>query len=107
MWFYYQVVCGDKVDTYHPFSKIISDKAFYNMFKHIKTDEEAWKLVVELFVKNYGKITSYEDWTGTTHEGTWVDILQTYVDVVHMQRWENDRIDVNKVLSLYKIEQGI
>lgn len=103
LWFYYQVVCGDKVDTYHPFSKVVSDKAFYNAFKDIDNDKDAWTLVVSWYKRHYGAVEEYQDWSGKVHKGTWVDILQTYVDVVHMQRWENDVIDVRKVLALYDL----
>ena len=46
-------------------------------------------------------------WDGTIIQGTWVDVLQTYVDVVHMIRWFNpeiDRINVRQVLEKFNIE---
>lgn len=102
-WFYYQLICGDKVDTYHPFPKSISDKKFYDKFCNVKDDKEAWTLVAEMYKEHYGDATEYQDWTGTTHKGTWIDILQTYVDVVHMQRWEHDRILVHEVLDKFDL----
>lgn len=103
LWFYYQIVCGDKVDTYHPFPKVVSDKTFYEAFDSITNDREAWEVVVDWYKKHYGDIESYVDWSGKEHKGSWIDILQTYVDVVHMQRWEHDAIDVRAVLLSYGI----
>lgn len=104
LWFYYQLICGDKVDTYHPFPKNVSDQAFYKIFKDVEDDKTAWTLVVDWYKKHYADIEEYKSWDGVSHKGTWIDILQTYVDVVHMQRWEGDRIDVRHVLKLYKLE---
>lgn len=102
-WFYYQVVCGDKVDTYHPFVKKVSDLKFYQSFEGITTDKEAWELVAKFYKEEFGDCTEWTDWKGDTHEGTWVDILQVYADVVHMRRWDNDRIDVKSVLKKFEI----
>lgn len=101
IWFYYQLVCGDPVDTYHPFPKNITDKMFYEMFEDVKTDAEAWTKVVELYKKYHGDVQEYERWDGKIIKGTWIDILQTYIDVVHMRRWDGDRIDARQVLKLY------
>lgn len=102
--FYYQVVCGDPVDTYHPFPKVISPYRFYNEFKDITTDKEAWVYVANLYKQHYADVKSWIDWQGTEHVGTWVDILQVYVDVVHMFRNANDRLDVKKILNQYDIK---
>lgn len=103
LWFYYQLICGDKVDTYHPFPKVVSDKTFYKVFENVESDEEAWTIIVDWYKRHHGSVTKYEDWSGKEYVGSWVDILQTYVNVVHMQRWENDVIDVRKVLKQYKL----
>ena len=36
-------------------------------------------------------------------KGDWIDILQAYVSVVHMRRWENDEINIREVLKKYKL----
>lgn len=103
-WFYYQVVCGDPVDTYNPFSTPkVSDLKFYNIFKDLKTDKECWEKVFELFHARYGNLKSYTDWTGKKQKGGAVEILQNYVDVVHMQRFTDDRLNVREILSKYGI----
>lgn len=85
----------------------MSDKTFYNAFKDITNDQEAWETVVTWYKQHHGSVTEYQDWSGKTHQGTWVDILQTYVNVVHMQRWKDDVIDVRKVLKLYNLSEDI
>ena len=102
-WLYYQVVSGDPVDTYCPFAPRVTELKFYNMFKHCQTDEECWSLIYGLFKKHYGHLDSYTDWTGKKQKGGAVEILQNYVDVAHMQRWDNDRLDVHKLLTNYKL----
>lgn len=107
MFFYYQVLCGDPVDEYNPFPKgsRVTDLKFYNMFKDFTTDndKECWEQVASLYKQNYGLLKEYTDWSGKVHKGTWVNILQNYVDVVHMRRWKDDRINVKDVLSKYGI----
>lgn len=100
--FYYQVVVGDPVDTYHPFPKIISAYRFFNEFKEITSDKDAWLYVITKYKENYFGITEWVDFKGEIHKGSWIDILQAYVDVVHMRRWftpKIDRIDVRAVLK--------
>lgn len=107
LWFYYQIICGDAVDTYHPFPKKVSDKAFYNIFKDIDNDKDAWTVITDWYKKNYDNIEEYTDWSGTVHKGKWIDILQTYVNVVHMLRFENDYLDIREILKHYDLlEEG-
>ena len=83
--------------------QMYDQESFYKAFESVESDEEAWAIVVDWYKRHYGSVTKYEDWSGKEHVGSWVDILQTYVNVVHMQRWENDVIDVRKVLKQYKL----
>ena len=99
--FYYQLVVGDPVDTYHPFPKVISAYKFSNDFASITNDLEAWAYVVNLYKQHYGDVTEWVNWRGETVKGTWVDILQVYVDVVHMMRTPNDRLNVKEILTKF------
>lgn len=100
---YYQIVCGDVVDTYNPFTPRITELKFYNLFKDFKTDKECWSKIFQLFVDRYGHLEEYEDWTGEKHKGGAIEILQNYVDIAHMQRWDNDRLEVRKLLTKYEL----
>lgn len=106
LWLYYQIVCGDPIDTYNPFplrGQNVTDYAFYLKFKDFTKDEEAWNEIAKIYKTHYGTIESWVDWQGNTIKGTWVDLLQAYADVAFMQRWENDRILVKDVLKKYEI----
>jgi hypothetical protein len=103
LWFYSQCVLGDKIDSYHPFPKVYTDYKVYNLLKDCKDDKEAWTVLAAEYKIHYDSISEWTDWQGITHKGTWVDILQTYVDVVHMRRWDLDRIDAKNVLIKYEL----
>ena len=102
--FYYQVVCGDPVDTYCAFTKALTPLKFYNEFSEIKNDKDAWIYVVSKYKEVFNDVKEYVDFKGETHKGTWLDILQNYVDVVHMRRFENDRIIVKDVLKKLEVD---
>lgn len=102
--FYYQIVCGDKVDTYTPFKPAKTDYKFSKEFEGIDNDKDAWQYVVNEYKSYFGDIKEYTKWDDTIVKGTWLDILQTYADVVHMQRWEGDRIDVKKTLDKLEVD---
>lgn len=78
--------------------------SFYNTFKDIKTDKDAWTFVANLYKEAYGDVTEW-DANGVLVKGTWIDILQAYVDVVHMRRWLTpiDRLIVRNILKQYEI----
>lgn len=100
---YYQLLHGDPVDTYHPFPKVLSDLQTYNLLKDCIDDKEYWQVVVDQYKLHYADITEWEAWDGSVHQGTWLDILQVYCDVVFMQRWENDRLDIKSILQKFEI----
>lgn len=102
--FYYQLVCGDPVDTYTPFKPAKTPFRFSKEWIGITTDKEAWTFVANEYRNYFGHIEEYTAWDGSIHKGTWKDILQVYADVVHMQRWLGDRVDVHKVLKKFDIE---
>ena len=103
LWFYTQVLLGDPVDTYKPFSKGMTDYSVYNLLKDCKTDLDCWTIVANKYKEAFGALKSWTSWEGIEIKGTWIDILQTYVDVVHMRRYPDDRIVVEKVLKKYEI----
>lgn len=103
LWFYVQLLMGDKVDTYHPFPKTYSDLKVYNLLKDCKNDKDAWTVIAKEYKTYYEDITEWEVWNKEIKKGSWVDILQTYCDVVHMQRWRDDRINVKEVLIKYEL----
>lgn len=85
--FYYQLVCGDPVDTYTPFKPAKTPYKFFNEFNGIDNDKDAWQYVVNTYYSYFGDIKEFIDYAGNVHKGNYLDILQVYCDVVHMQRW--------------------
>jgi hypothetical protein len=116
-WLYYQIVMGDPVDDYNPLdllkkcagrsnlsgSPSISPLRFFNLFKDCATDKECWSVIVTLYKLWYGDLQWWLDWRDQRVEGTWVDLLQMYVDVAFMRRWDNDRLDVITLLKKYNL----
>jgi hypothetical protein len=112
-WFYAQLLTGDKADNYFPCdyyktvvgndskSPLITDLKCFNMLNECKTDAECWNVIVQQYREWYGQIDSWVNWKGETVKGTWIDILQVYVDVVHMRRFDNDRVDVRTLLTKF------
>lgn len=97
--FYFQLATGDPVDTYSPFKPAKTHYRFYKEFNGIDNDKDAWQYVVNEYKTYFGDIKEYTAWDGSVIVGGWLEILQVYADVVHMQRWVGDRIDVQKTLD--------
>lgn len=85
--FYYQLVCGDPVDTYTPFKPAKTPFKFHREFDGIDNDKDAWQYVVNEYRNYFGDSKEHVAWDDTVLTGGWLQILQIYVDVVHMQRW--------------------
>lgn len=119
---YIQWITGDSVDFYHPqdllsqkciennqsnltkVKKKLSATVVYKQVKDFKTDKEWLKYINDLYYSWYKDLKWYKTWDGQLIKNVdYIDILQCYVDCVHMRRWDNDRIDIRKVLK----DQGI
>ena len=112
-WFYSQLLTGDKADDYFPCdiyktitnntsnSPIITDLKCFNLLDPCTTDKECLQVIKDTYYGWYKDVTEWTAFNGNTVQGDWLDILQMYVDVVHMRRFDNDRVDVkNLLLSL-------
>ena len=114
-WFYAQLLTGDKADDYYPCdihkqitnndskSPLITDLKCFNMLKDCTTDKECWEAIVSVYRGWYENISAWKDWQGNEVKGDWIDILQMYVDVVHMRRFDKDRVDVRSVLTKFEL----
>lgn len=110
-WFYAQLLTGDKADNYFPCdyyktlkgnpskSPLITDLKCFNILQKCTTDKECWAAIAAQYKEWYGDITDWVTWDQRTVKGNWLDMLQVYVDVVHMRRFDNDRVDVRQVLK--------
>ena len=114
-WFYSQLLTGDKADDYYPCdiykqitnnsskSPLITDLKCFNLLKDCTSDKECWQAIVTVYKGWYENISAWKDWQGNEVKGDWIDILQMYVDVVHMRRFDNDRVDVKSVLTKFEL----
>lgn len=114
-WFYSQLLTGDKADDYYPCdvykqitnnpskSPIITDLKCFNLLKDCTSDKECWQAIVSVYRGWYENTLAWKDWQGNEVKGNWIDILQMYVDVVHMRRFDNDRVDVKSVLTKFEL----
>ena len=71
----------------------------FNLLNELETDRECWKAVCDVYLAWYENTTEWTDWRDNIVKGSWLDILQMYVDCAHMRRWDNDKIDVRNVLT--------
>lgn len=112
-WFYSQILTGDKADNYFPCdifkqktnnatkSPIITALKCYNMLEPCKSDAECLKVIRDQFYEWYHDMEEWTDWKGNTIKGNWVDVLQMYVDCVHMRRFDEDRINIQELLAKF------
>lgn len=112
-WFYSQLLTGDKADNYFPCdlhraltsnpskSPVITDYKCFNLLNECKTDAECLTVLKNTYYEWYKDVTSWTTWTGETVKGDWIDILQMYFDVVHMRRFDGDRVDVRNLLARF------
>ena len=122
VWEYIQWISGDKVDNYHPqdlLSKSLIEAKRSNLIvsstkkghakiyedtKDFTTDLEWLTYSHDLFYSWYKDLEWYYTWDDILVENaTYLDIFQVYVDVVHMRRWEDDRVNIKDVLKKFEI----
>ena len=121
-WEYIQWCMGDSVDYYHPqdllskkcieakqsqYTKVVKKMSVTDAYKDmskLKTDKDWLKYIHDLYYSWYKDLTWYKTWDNKLITNIdYIDLLQCYVDCVHMRRWENDRVDIRKVFK----DQGI
>ena len=114
---YFQVIFGDSADHYDPRDLVeivtgkkprFGEKTAYNLLKDLKNDVECITAITDLYKKWFGdKPFTYEDHSGESHTGTYIDAMQLYWDCAHMQRWEGDRVDVRALLKKLEVSYEI
>ncbi|WP_223699726.1 hypothetical protein [Pseudomonas aeruginosa] len=112
MWLYFQILLGDSTDNYNPRDilewatyqaggtpKPFGEKKVYSILKDCQDDRDAWKAMYDQYKLWYPEEVEYVSWTDEVMRKDAIDIMQMYVDCAHMQRWENDRINVRQTLE--------
>lgn len=98
IWLAFQVLYGDDSDGYSPsdyHQEELGKVGAYNLLKDCKTDKEVWQVIIDKF----------KGWfNGSEYTPTWQDILQIYIDVAHMQRWDGDRMLLSNIIDKLELE---
>jgi hypothetical protein len=102
LWKYFQVSSSDTSDNYA--ANCFSDKkngpvAAYNVLKDCKNDKEAFIAMKEHFQYLYPEPKVITNWKGDTFEIYWLYVMQEMFNMAHLQRWEDDRIDVKETFE--------
>ncbi len=101
-WLYAQVTMGDPSDDYKPTELSESkygEASVLKDFGHLATDKECWHRIAELYKMWYPSPFVYTAWNGVEVQGSWLQMLQIYVDCAHMQRWDGDRLNATEALT--------
>lgn len=112
-WLYVQVLLGDSADDYKPSTLYTTltgkranygDTAVYNTLKDCKTDKECWEAIIAKYQEWYSDLEEWQAWDDTTYKGSWLDLLQFYVDLAYMRKYDTEQLDVRAVLTKLNIE---
>jgi hypothetical protein len=107
VWKYYQVAYGDDSDNYFAHAGSEAPNGPLTAFKLLvecKDDQQALEALVGHFKRLYPEDFLYKTWRGDLKLHDWLSVMQEMFDLVHMQRWEGDRIIVKDMLERMKIE---
>lgn len=107
LWKYFQVSFSDTSDNYA--ANCFSNKkngqvAVFNRLKDCKNDNEAFLAMKEHFQYLYPEPKVITNWRGDTFEIDWFYVLQECFNMAHLQRWEDDRVDLKSVYASLGVE---
>lgn len=100
---YLQLICGDPVDSYSPFKPAKTPYRFYQEFKDIKNDKEAWQYIYNTYKSYFGDIEEWTTWDNRVVKGDIIDLIQVYMDVAYMPRWSQDKPIVRDILKKMEV----
>jgi hypothetical protein len=102
MFKYFQILSQDTSDNYaaNCFSeKRWGDKSAFKALKDCSNDTEAWEALRDSFKLLYPESKKVIGWRGDEIEIDWLYVLQECFNMAHMMRFENDIVDVGKLLK--------
>ncbi|MDB4312254.1 hypothetical protein N9937_02365 [bacterium] len=118
-WLYYQIAYGDKTDGYHPTAYF--DKEFDEEGKQInkiksfgpltilekfidcETDAEYLQQLVYMYQESFPNGVQYTSHCGQEMDITAIEWMQMIADCAFMQRWPDDRFNVQETLDKLEI----
>lgn len=102
VWFYHQILFGDRADHYCPYELTQSkfgEKASFDTLSKLSTDRECWQAIYDTYIKWYPEPFEYIAWNGDVVKGDALQQMQMYIDCAHMRRYDGDRLNVQDILS--------
>ena len=106
-WLYYQILFGDPTDGYSPTDGLIKGfgkKSAFDVLVDCTTDEEYLRCIVDCYKGWFPTGLQYEAWNGVEMDITAIEWMQMQTTCAHMQRWEGDYLDVEKLLTKLEIK---
>lgn len=99
---YFQCTSSDTSDNYY--AHCFSDKengpvTAYNVLKDCTNDVEAFLAMKEHFLHLYPEPKVITNWRGDTFEIDWFYVMNEMFQLAHLQRWENDKIDLKNTFT--------
>lgn len=107
IFFYWQVAFGDPTDNYK--ANCVSDVKFgekgaYDILVNTTNDKEALQAVVNSYKRLYPEPKLVTGWRGDEFEVDWFYVMEEVFQMARMLRWDDDQVDLRKVLERFKIE---
>lgn len=107
IWKYFQVSSQDLSDNYA--AACFSDNkngqvAVYKRLKDCIDDKDAFAAMKEHFQYLYPEPKEITNWKGDTFTIDWLYVMQEMFLMAHLQRWEDDKIDVKQVFKKLGVE---
>lgn len=101
MWKYFQVCHEDSADHYaaNCFSDVKNGEVkVYNLLVDCKDDKQAFEAMVKHFKELYPEPKTVQGCKGEV-EINWLYVMQECFNMAHLERWEDDRIDLKTTLQ--------
>ncbi len=106
IWFCFQWVNGDPSDDYKPceLAKVkYGEQSAYKLLRDCKTHQEAITSVIAQYKLWYPEKFTYEAWDGSTHDSSYIHMMQLYFRCARMMTTENDELNLLDFLGKYGI----
>ena len=103
-WKALQWICGDSIDGLKPTYLAgvkYGEKSAYKALKDLETEEQVNKVVHDIYLKWYPENKQFVDQCGIERDLNYIQIAQVYMDGIHMERWEGDRLNVEEMWRDY------
>lgn len=105
-WLCYQWINGDSSDGFSPKALAgikLGDVGIYELFKDCKTEKDYLQKTVDWYEMNFKEVTTFKDWTGSTQNMLWWEVMQLYYKCCRMKRSEDDPLCLSSLICQYGV----